>query len=118
METASISACFILWEIISRPEIYEMVMKELTDAFTNWDQVDILKLEKLVYFNATIFEGLRYPSLPLSHSPHRPATYTIRVHPPIPIAFTRVVPKGGATLNGLFVPEGVPFFPPHLFGCI
>jgi hypothetical protein len=68
METASISACFILWEIISRPEIYEMVMKELTDAFTNWDEVDILKLEKLMYFNATIFEGLRYPSLPPSIS--------------------------------------------------
>jgi cytochrome P450 len=60
METTSIGACFILWEIISRPEIHEMVMNELNEAFTNWDEVDILKLEKLSYFNATIFEGLRY----------------------------------------------------------
>lgn len=30
-----------------------------------------------------------------------------RIHPPIPIAFMRVVPMGGATLNGHFVPEGV-----------
>lgn len=37
-----------------------MVMNELNDAFTSWDEVDILKLEKLSYFNATMFEGLRY----------------------------------------------------------
>jgi cytochrome P450 len=100
METTAIASCFILWEIISRPEIYEMVMKELDDALNNWDEVDIQKLEKLVYFNATIYEGLRFSSL-YSCVKHR-------IHPPIPIAFTRVVPKGGATLNGHFVPEGVP----------
>lgn len=61
METTAIGTCFILWEIVSRPEIYEMVMKELNDAFSAWDDVDISKLEKLAYFNATIYEGLRSP---------------------------------------------------------
>jgi cytochrome P450 len=62
METTAIAACFIIWEIISRPKIYEIVMNELDDAFKNWDEVDLLKLENLNYFNATIYEGLRCPS--------------------------------------------------------
>jgi cytochrome P450 len=58
LETTATSFCFILWEIVSRPEVYEQVMKEL-NGFSDWEDVDILKLEKLAFFNATIYEGLR-----------------------------------------------------------
>jgi cytochrome P450 len=59
METTAGGLCFLLWEIVSRPEVLQTVMKELNDASTTWDDLDILKLEKLPYFNATVYEGLR-----------------------------------------------------------
>ena len=31
----------------------------------------------------------------------------LRIYPPLPFALPRVVPEGGATVNGHFLPEGV-----------
>jgi cytochrome P450 len=59
METTAGGLCFLLWEIISRPQVFETVIKELNEACSSWDEVDILKLEKLPFFNAAIYEGLR-----------------------------------------------------------
>jgi hypothetical protein len=44
---------------VSRPKVFENVLKELNEAFPTWDDVELLQLEKLPYFNAAIYEGMR-----------------------------------------------------------
>jgi hypothetical protein len=57
-------------------------------GFTSPEEMTVVNLTKMKYLNAAIEEGLR-------------------MFPPAPVALPRVSPKGGATVCGRFVPEGV-----------
>lgn len=86
META-------VFHVIRQPGLYAAVRKELLDAFPNLppdtDQnLDYATLEKLPLLSAVLKEGLR-----LSYG--------------VTGRLARVVPKGGATFNGFYIPEGV-----------
>jgi hypothetical protein len=100
LESTVTAICFILWEIVSRPEVFEKVLKELNEAFPTWKDVGLLQLEKLPYFNAAIYEGMRYDLFLVQFTQRR-------MHPPVPQPVPRVVPTGGAVLNGHFLPAGV-----------
>lgn len=67
-------------------------MKKLTDevrtTFQSEEEIDLTSVNKLSYMLACLDE-------------------TLRVYPPVPTGLPRIVPKGGATIAGKFVPEDV-----------
>ncbi|CZS93103.1 uncharacterized protein RCO7_07846 [Rhynchosporium graminicola] len=76
------------YNVVSNPEIYKRVCAELQAAFPNADDIlDYAILEKLPYLTGIIKEGLR-----LSFG--------------VPGRLARIVPAGGATFNGYFLPGG------------
>ncbi|KAJ5938881.1 hypothetical protein N7466_002015 [Penicillium verhagenii] len=56
-------------------------------AFASYEDITASSTLSLKYLHAVILEGLR-------------------IYPPLPIALPRVVPKGGDTVDGHFLPEG------------
>lgn len=85
--TGNVLTVCAFWVLRMR-EIQERLREELVGAFPDEERpMEYLVLEKLPYLTAVIKEGLR-----LSYG----------VLYPLP----RVVPKGGATFNGRWVPEG------------
>jgi cytochrome P450 len=73
--------------------------EEIRSNFGSEDELNFEKLASLPYLTACIEEGLR-------------------IFPSAPIGFVRTVPKGGDTVDGDFIPEGVSaccvFLPTHL----
>jgi cytochrome P450 len=67
-------------------------MKKLTSeirgAFKSEDEIDFVSVSTLPYLLACLDEALR-------------------IYPPVPIGLPRVVPKGGASIAGNYVPEKV-----------
>lgn len=79
---------FAVIEVLADVTIYKRVRAELIEAFPDPNaRLDFLTLEKLPYLTGVIKEALR-----LSHGS--------------PGKLTRVVPEGGATYNGIYVPAG------------
>jgi cytochrome P450 len=74
--------------LIWNPDKYQKMVDELRSSFKSEDEISSESLQKLPYFNACIEEGLR-------------------VHPPVPVGLLRTVPKGGAYIDGNWVPEGI-----------
>ncbi|GFG26524.1 pisatin demethylase [Aspergillus udagawae] len=73
--------------IISSPHIYLTLRKEIDNAGLISSPITKTEAEKLPYLQAVIEEGLRF-------------------WPPIGLLASKIVPKGGATINGFFMPEG------------
>jgi cytochrome P450 len=61
---------------------------EIRSAFTQDSDMTFRAVEQLKYMTAVINESLR-------------------IYPPFVTSLSRVVPQGGAVVNGHFVPEGV-----------
>lgn len=80
----SIRATFL--HIISSPHIYSTLRKEIDNAGLLSSPITDFEAKRLPYLQAVIEEGLRY-------------------WPPIGLLASKVVPKGGATINGFFLPE-------------
>ncbi|PYH84679.1 cytochrome P450 [Aspergillus uvarum CBS 121591] len=83
IDTTGDGLCFLMWEL-SQPQnrkfqdrLYEELRSTAPDT----------PLDKLIYLEAVIKEGLRCA-------------------PPIPMSFPRYVPSGGRTIDGTFVSEG------------
>ncbi|KAJ9149242.1 Trichodiene oxygenase [Pleurostoma richardsiae] len=86
-ETTGNALTVIAFRVVNDPVVYAKLHAELKEAFPDPDNMPYLELEKLPYLTAVIKEGLRL-------------SYGIVHHLP------RVVPEGGATFNGYFLPEG------------
>ncbi len=87
-DTTSNTMTFITWEIASKPHIQERLYAELKDKIADPARVPALEeVETWPYLNAVIKEGLRKYAAAPSH-------------------LERVVPPGGVTLQGYFIPEG------------
>jgi len=88
-ETTGNAMSMCAFHVLHNPHIYAKLRKELLEAFPDpAASLDYLSLEKLPYLTGVVKEGLR-----LSYG----------VIYPLP----RVVPKGGASYNGVYIPEGV-----------
>ncbi len=61
---------------------------EIRGAFRSEVEIDFASVSTLTYLLACLDEALR-------------------MYPPVPIGLPRVVPKGGATIAGNYVPENV-----------
>lgn len=82
--TTANTMTFLSWAVVSRPQLRASLEEEvakLGDSFTDAD------LEQLPLLNAVINE-------------------TLRLYCAVPGSLPRVVPEGGATLDGYFVPPG------------
>ncbi|KAB8233940.1 cytochrome P450 [Aspergillus alliaceus] len=73
--------------LLTHPLVYEKLANEIRGAFDYEDEITLLALGKLPYLQAVLEESLR-------------------MYPPVPAILPRTVPKGGAAVNGEFVPEG------------
>lgn len=83
-DTTAISLTYLTWAVLSQPDLrneLEREVSELTEPFRDAD------LERLLILNSVIDE-------------------TLRLYSAAPGTLPRVVPRGGATLGGYFLPEG------------
>ncbi|PWY88534.1 benzoate 4-monooxygenase cytochrome P450 [Aspergillus heteromorphus CBS 117.55] len=81
-----LSGC--IFHLFQNPAAYRRLTEEIRGGFECADQITFQSVAKLPYLCAVIEE-------------------TLRVYPPVPAIFPRLVPTGGAVLNGEHVPEGV-----------
>ncbi|KAK3301896.1 cytochrome P450 [Chaetomium strumarium] len=84
--TATALAC-ILYYLLKDRAVMEKLCNEVRTWFTSYDQITSLATLPLPYLKAVILEGLR-------------------IYPPLPFALPRVVPEGGDTVDGIFLPAG------------
>lgn len=82
--TTANTMTFLSWAVVSRPQLRVSLEEEVAKLSDNFTDAD---LEKLPLLNAVINE-------------------TLRLYCAVPGSLPRVVPEGGATLDGYFVPPG------------
>jgi cytochrome P450 len=88
-ETTASAFCGLTYYLCRTPEVYQKLKDELRGRFKTADEI-MGHNTTFQYLTAVINE-------------------TLRIYPPVPIAMPRITPKGGATVAGVFVPEGVGF---------
>ncbi|KAF2235990.1 putative cytochrome P450 [Viridothelium virens] len=84
--TATCLAC-ITYYLLTSPVIATKLKEEIRNTFTSYSQISAASTTSLEYLNAVILEGLR-------------------IYPPLPFALPRLVPEGGDTVDGHFIPAG------------
>jgi cytochrome P450 len=82
--TTANTMTFLSWAVVSRPQLRVSLEEEVATLRDNFTDAD---LEQLPLLNAVINE-------------------TLRLYCAVPGSLPRVVPEGGATLDGYFVPPG------------
>lgn len=73
--------------VCTRPDVYSRLMDEVREAFATSEQLKWEEVKKLRYLEATIHEALR-------------------LFPPSAASQQRIVPQGGATVDGHYLPAG------------
>lgn len=73
--------------VCTHPDVYSRLVREIRPAFVVADEIKWEKVRKLRYLEATIYEALR-------------------LFPPSAASQQRIVPPGGATIDGYHVPAG------------
>ncbi|KXN74682.1 cytochrome P450 [Conidiobolus coronatus NRRL 28638] len=95
MDTTAITLSWTLYMILKNPEIYKLVEDEVLEKFPNFNEPVSSEKAKnsLKYLEAALLESMR-------------------MHPVASGGIPRVVPEGGITANGHFLPhKTVIFFP-------
>ena len=87
MQTATFLAgvCYFL---AHNPPVYKRLLTEVRTTFSASEDMTLAKLSQLSYLQAVIREGLR-------------------MFPPAADIFPRIIPSGGNTIFGRYLPEGV-----------
>jgi cytochrome P450 len=87
-ETTATLLSGVTYFLLTNPSTLERLTQEVRSAFSSEKDIDLISVSKLTYMLACLDEALR-------------------MYPPVPIGLPRVVPRGGATIAGHFVPEKV-----------
>ena len=87
-ETSATVLSTMHYYLLKNPDAYAKLKDHVRSAFRSVDEIDAKSATALPFLTACIEE-------------------TFRIFPPIPIGMPRVTPKGGCTIAGRFVPEGV-----------
>ncbi|KAH6646157.1 cytochrome P450 [Truncatella angustata] len=72
--------------LLRNPVTYQCLRDEIRQTFLDEKEIDITKTQSLPYLSAVIDE-------------------TLRIHHPTPINLPRIVPAGGLTIDGTWIPE-------------
>lgn len=87
-ETTSTALSCITYHLLQTPEVMEKLQAEIRGTFNHYDQINARSTLPLKYVEAVVLEGLR-------------------MYPPLPFALPRIVPEGGDTVDGHFLPAKV-----------
>ncbi|KAL2062039.1 hypothetical protein VTL71DRAFT_6305 [Oculimacula yallundae] len=87
-ETTASALSGITFNLLSNPSTLAKLIAEVRGAFKSDDEINGLQVAQLKYLQACITEGLR-------------------MFPPAPVGFPRVVPEGGDIIAGKWVPGGM-----------
>lgn len=87
-ETLTATLAGTINALLTQSEEREMLVKEIRSSFENKAEITIQSTKTLPYLTGVLQEGLR-------------------LFPPIPDNMHRSVPKGGATIAGHYLPEGI-----------
>ncbi len=93
-ETTASALTAILRELVQNRGVLHRLTQEIRSSFENEADINIASTTNLTYLNAVINEGLR-------------------IAPPVVIGVPRVIPKGGDTVCGQWLPEGVSSMTSH-----
>lgn len=74
--------------ILRSPRVYKKLSQEIRNSFSLSSEISFSSLADIAYLRAVLQE-------------------TLRMYPPLPLGMPRVVPSGGSTVSGRFVPEKV-----------
>jgi cytochrome P450 len=91
-ETTATLLCGATYLLTRNPDAMSKLAQEVRTTFQNKEDITLLSVNSLSYMLACLNE-------------------TLRMYPPVSVGLPRIAPKGGATIAGLFVPEGVSPFP-------
>lgn len=86
-ETSATLLGVTAYHLMTNPDKLRKLAEEVRSAFSSEDEITFSSIPKLPYLIAVINESLR-------------------IHPPVPAGIHRFVPKGGAFIDGRYVPEG------------
>jgi cytochrome P450 len=95
-ETTASALCVILRSLLQNKGVLHRLTREIRTSFPSESDITIATTSNLSYLNAVINEGMR-------------------LGPPVVIGIPRVVPEGGDTVCGAWVPGGVRFPPSSLY---
>ncbi|KAM6539468.1 hypothetical protein FALCPG4_001268 [Fusarium falciforme] len=84
-ETSSTALAGITFLLCKNPKYLDELTKEIRNKFSAQDEITFASTRDIPLLNAVIEEGLR-------------------LYPPVPLGFPRLVPKGGATVDGFHLP--------------
>lgn len=87
-ETTATTLSCIIYYLVKNPDIKLKLQEEIRTRYQHYSEINSSTAQHLPYLKAVILEGLR-------------------IFPPVPFALPRVVPEGGDSVDGHFLPEGV-----------
>ena len=87
-ETNSSCLSTVTYYLFKTPSVAKKLQAEVRGTFDSYSDINAASTVSLEYLHAVILEGLR-------------------IYPPLPFALPRVVPDGGDTVDGYFLPAGV-----------
>ncbi|KAK4119116.1 cytochrome P450 [Parathielavia appendiculata] len=85
-ETTATLLAGVTYLLLTNPEPMRKLVAEIRGAFKSENEIDFTSVNRLPYLLACLEEALR-------------------MYPPVPMGLPRVVPKGGASIAGDYVPE-------------
>lgn len=78
--------------LMQNRDIMNRLQTEIRNTFTRYEEINAASTTSLLYLRAVAQEAMR-------------------VFPPLPFALPRVVPAGGSTVDGHYLPGGVRYCP-------
>ena len=86
-ETTATLLSGTVYMLCKHPDAMEKIKSEIRGSFTSSDEIDLFSVSKLNYTLAVLDE-------------------TMRIYPPVPTQAARVIPPGGDTVEGKYLPAG------------
>ena len=86
-ETTATLLSGTMYMLLTHPDAMKQITSEIRGFFASSDDIDLFSVSKLKYTLAVLDE-------------------TMRIYPPVPTQAARLVPKGGDTVEGKYLPEG------------
>ncbi|KAI0808710.1 benzoate 4-monooxygenase cytochrome P450 [Xylaria sp. FL0064] len=87
-DTTSTTLSTLLYYLLKNPAAMSRLTDEIRNSFQRYDEITYNSTLSLPYLRAALLEAMR-------------------IYPPVPMGLPRIVPEGGDTVDGVFLPGGV-----------